>query len=221
MKKEMVFILIFLVSFTLVYGITFTADATEIVNVPNAALATICLVVDDVCTDKEGEILFGNAVVESKSGDLTGLVLIQFGGNIYRSWSDTTVYNEEHELIGLRGKLSQLLPDGSEISNTGATRVYEDVKGSYEEEIPVGEFFIEYNGLVLESSDECSDWENLVEGEPVKGVSTRECTSTRGLMTSGEYMDIELVINHPSGESDFYRLVSIDATTSFEWEVEE
>lgn len=221
MNKILIF-LVALVTVGIVYGVTLTADATESVTVPTAALATICLVDSSTgeCTDKIGEILFGNAVVVSRAtSDSIGLVLIQFGGQLYRATSFSTVYNNETTLVGLQGTLSQVLSDGNEVDTTGEVWVIEDeLKGSREESVPVGTFYIEYEGLELEDSDECGPYSYLDEsGEPVKGVSTRECVSQRGVMTAGEYTNLHFTINAPGGIIDKYKLVEITDTTSFEW----
>lgn len=242
-------LVVLLLTVGIVYGVTLTADATESVTVPTAALGTICLVDPSTgdCTDKTGEIVFGNAIVTNFGGDEIGLVLIQFGGQLYRATSFGPVYEydvsltdgttmtatsrtlddiesenieslESTGLLGLEGKLSQVLPDGSEVSTTGEVRVYEDEKGSNEYPVPVGEFYVEYEGLMLEDSDECGPYSYLDErGEPVKGVSTRECVSQRGVMTAGEYTHLEFTINAPGGIIDKYKLVEITGTTSFEW----
>lgn len=228
-------------------GVTLTADATESVVVPAAAGGTLCLVVPatEECTDKRGEVIFGNAVVRNFNGDETGLVLIQFGGQLYRASSGSLVYEyqvittdgdtrtatsrtisqienienyEATRLLGLQGTLSQILPSGEEIYTTGEVRAYEDEKGKIEEPVPVGEYYVEYAGLVLQNADECGEYNYLDEqGQPVKGISARECVSQRGVMTAGEYTDLELIINAPGGVSSTYTLTEITSTTSFEW----
>ena len=225
-KKALIIPLVLILALSLVYAVPLTADATESVTVPVAALGEVCLVdsATEGCTSTTGEILFGNAVVVSRAtSDSIGLVLIQFGGQLYRAVGFGTVYgNNGTTLLGLQGTLSQVLSDGNEVYTTGEVRVIEDeLKGSREEPVPVGEFYIEYNGLVLEDSDECGPYSYLDEnGEPVKGVSTRECVSQRGVMTAGEYTHLELTINAPGGVSDLYKLTEITGTTSFEWEPE-
>ena len=236
----------------IVYGVTLTADATESVTIPVAALGEVCLADSDTgaCTSTTGEILFGNAVVVNRvAGDSIGLVLIQFGGQLYRAVNVAPVYEynvrlsdgktvtatsrelrkledqiedlEVIRLLGLQGTLSQVLSNGNEVYTTGEVRVIEDVKGPGEEPVPVGEYYIEYEGLVLEDSNECGPYNYLDEsGEPVKGISTRECVSQRGVMTAGEYTHLELTINAPGGISSVYKLTEITGTTSFEWNPE-
>lgn len=251
MKKALI-LLIGILTLGLVYGVSFTADATESVHVPAAALGQVCLLNSETsaCTSTTGEVLFGNAVVRNFNGDETGLVLIQFGGQLYRAASFGTVHDyvvtltdgstatvtpetlpklegqiervEEGGLRGLAGTLSQVLPDGNEVYTTGEVLVMEGgIKGPVEEEIPVGRFYIVYNGLVLEDSDECGPYSYLDEnGEPVKGISTRECTGRRGVMTAGEYNNLELTLNAPGGQSSTYKLIEIAEATSFDWEPE-
>lgn len=252
MNKTLI-ILIGLLTFGMVYGVTLTAEATESVTVPLAALGTICLTDSTTgeCTSTTGEILFGNAVVVNRANrDEIGLVLIQFGGQLYRATGDSPVYEynvhlsngttltatsrelpelegridslEAIRAVGLQGALSQILPDGNEIYTTGEVQIIGDeLKGSREEPIPVGEFYVEYENLVLEDSDECGPYSYLDEsGQPVKGVSTRECVSRRGVMAGGEYTDLELTIHAPGGASNFYKLTEITETTSFEWQPE-
>ncbi len=250
MNKILIVVMMVLLAVGIVYGVTLTAEAVESVTVPTAALGRVCMVdsVTGDCTDTTGEILFGNAVVISRAnGDNIGLVLIQFGGQLYRSVNFGPVYEytatltdgntvtattrslaefegrignlEVVRIIGIQGTLSQVLEDGNEVSTTGEVRVIEDdLKGPREEPIPVGEFYVEYEGLVLEDSDECGPYSYLDEsGQPVKGISTRECVSQRGVMTAGEYTDLELTIHVPGGVSDLYKLTEITDTTSFEW----
>lgn len=251
-KKAIIIPIVLILALSLVYAVTLTADATESVTVPVAALGEVCLVdsATGECTSTTGEILFGNAVVVNRVNDSIGLVLIQFGGQIYRAAGFSLVYEytvtltdgttvtassralselegrienlEVGRILGLQGTLSQVLPDGNEVYTTGEVRVVGDeLKGFREEPVPVGEFYVEYDGLVLEDSDECGPYSYLDEnGEPVKGVSTRECVSQRGVMTAGEYTDLELTIHVPGGVSNLYKLTEITGTTSFEWEPE-
>lgn len=243
------FILTLILTLAMVSAVTFTADATRSVTVPIAAIGTICLVDENGdCTDKTGEILFGDAVVENMGGDLIGLMLIQFGGNVYRATSSSTILAleattkegkvittdtfhregmdeaerwEEGEVIGFAGSLSQLLPDGNEISTTGEVEVYEDFKGRAESPVPVGKYYVEYEGLVLKNSDDCVE----IEGETItkNGVTypKRDCTSVRGVVKDGAYINLELTFNLPGGIGDKYKLVSIESTTNFEWVPEE
>jgi hypothetical protein len=221
MKKLIVLLFAMALLASLVYGITLTADATRSVHVPAAALGRICFVASDTgdCTDKVGEILFGNAVVESMGGDRIGMILIQFGGNIYRSTTTGPVYlyrvtmtdgsvlektdlpesglesYEPIRMVGLRGRLSQVLPDGTEVITTGETRTLSHPgKISVDEDVPVGEYDIRYSGLVLEDTE-----------------------TSRQVMTAGEYEDIQITINAPGGVMDKYKLVEIVSTTSFDW----
>ncbi len=250
--KAILIPIVLALTFSLVYAVTLTADATESVTVPVAALGEVCLIDSTTgdCTSTTGEILFGNAVVVNRVNDSIGLVLIQFGGQIYRAVGFGPVYEytatlndgttvtatsrtlsefegrieslEEARLLGLQGTLSQVLADGNEVYTTGEVRVVGDeLKGYREEPVPVGEFYVEYDGLVLEDSDECGPYSYLDEnGQPVKGISTRECVSRRGVMTAGEYTDLELTIHVPGGVSNLYKLTEITGTTSFEWEPE-
>src|SRR3989338_5028405 len=153
-KKALIIPLVLILALSLVYAVTLTADATESVTVPVAALGEVCLVdsATEGCTSTTGEILFGNAVVVSRAtSDSIGLVLIQFGGQLYRAVGFGTVYNNETTLVGLQGTLSQVLSDGNEVDTTGEVWVIEDeLKGSREESVPVGTFYIEYEGLELE-----------------------------------------------------------------------
>jgi len=221
MKKLIIILFAIALLASIVYGITLTADATRSVSVPAAALGRICFVASDTgeCTDKVGEIVFGNAVVESMGGDRVGMILIQFGGNIYRSTTTGPVYlyrvtmsdgsvlekdtlpesgietYEPIRMVGLRGRLSQVLPDGTEVINTGETRTLSyPGKVSVTEDVPVGEYDIRYTNLVLEDTD-----------------------TSRQIMTSGEYTDIKITINAPGGVMDNYKLMSITSTTSFDW----
>lgn len=234
---------------SLVSAITLTADATRSVTVPLAARGTVCLVSEDgACTDKTGEALFGNAIVENMGGDQFGMILVQFGDNVYRSTTLYTIYlfsvtltdgsvvtatsrnmsalsdlgienYEAISLLGLAGKLSLVLPNGEEVVTTGDTVTYSDEKGSTSEEEPIGEYYIEYSGLVLEDSDTCTPYSYLDEsGEPVKGLSTRECVGVRGVMREGEYKDLRLTFYGTGDAVDHYKLTSITATTSFAWE---
>jgi len=236
-------VIIVLLTFTLVYAVTLTADAAESVIVPKAALGKVCLVDEfNECTTKKGEILFGNAVVRNFNGDEIGLILIQLGGQLYRSNTDGLVFeytvkttenetlvvdgvtlsgmenvesSERGRLLGIKGTLSQVLYDGNEIYTTGEVRVLSD---GTEVPIPVGEFYITYDGLVVESSDVCGEYSYLDKrGNPVKGLSTRECTGKRGVMTAGEYRDLKLYLNQPGGVVDTFKLLSLGSTTSFEW----
>ncbi len=239
-------------TFGIVYAVSFTADAAESVRVPAAALGQVCLLNSETgaCTATTGEVLFGNAVVRNFNGDEIGLVLIQFGGQLYRAVNFGSVHDyvvtltdgstvtvtpetlpklegqiesvEEGGLRGLAGTLSQVLPDGNEVYTTGEVRIMEGgIKGPVEEEVPVGRFYILYNDLVLEDSDECGPYSYLDEnGEPVKGISTRECVGRRGVMTAGEYVNLEFILNAPGGQSSKYKLIGITSTTSFDWEPE-
>lgn len=242
-------ILVLILTLAMVSAVTFTADATRSVAVPIAALGTVCLVDESGgCTDKTGEILFGDAIVENLEGDLTGLMLIQFGGNVYRATSASTIYAlevttkegkvittdtyhregmseaekwEEGEVIGFAGRLSQLLPDGNEIYTTGEADIYGDFKGMVESPVPVGRYYVEYEGLVWENSDDCVE----IEGETItkEGITypKRDCASIRGVVREGTYTNLELTFNLPGGIRDKYELVSIESTTNFEWVPEE
>lgn len=244
MKKHLSSILVLVLLATFVSAVTFTADATRSVTVPMAALGTVCLV-DSAggCTDKTGEILFGNAIVENLDGDLTGLMLIQLGGNVYRATSSGTVralevtledgktimtdtYHREGmdqaeswetgEFIGFRGKLSQLLPDGNEITTTGEVEVYSDVKGTEEIPVPVGKYYVEYDSLVWDDSDDCVETGGTITKDG-QTYPARDCTSVRGVVREGTYTDFELTINLPGGIRDKYKLASIEETTNFDW----
>lgn len=242
--------ILLLASVLAVYAISFTADSARGVAVPVAALATICQVDETTgeCTDRRGEILFGNAIIENFVGDKYGLLLLQFGNEIYVARGGA-VYNqritttdgkivealssvnpedvilegseiqsvERLGLVGIKGTLSSVLRDGSEISTTGDTITIEDVKGTISFDEPLGELFVSYDGLELESYTECEEYTNLVEGVPVKGVSTRECRSATDVMIGGDYRDLEIIFNQLGESRDKYRLVSVDATTHFEW----
>lgn len=226
-KKILLITFIALLTLSLVYAITLTADATESVKVPIAALGTMCLVdpATNECTDKQGEALFGNAVVKNKNnGDEFGMFLVQFGGNFYRATNLARVYEEgTTKLLGMRGELSQLLPDGTEVTTTGEVKTsQEEGKVAQKRPVPVGEFNVVFDGLVLQDSEECGEYNYLDEqGQPVKGKSTRECSRKSGIMVSGEYKELELIFNYPNGKSDKYKLVSIDKTTRFEWKPSE
>lgn len=248
MNKISTSAIIIILVLSLVSAITLTADATRSVTVPLAARGTICFLNEEgACTDKIGEVLFGNAVVENMGGDQIGMVLIQFGSTVYRATSMAPVYLfhvnttdgetvtatslnlSELEgsienyaavsLIGLQGKLSLVLPNGEEVYTTGESITYSDEKGSSTQDEPIGEYYIEYSGLVLEDSDTCSPYSYLDEnGQPVKGLSTRECTGVRGVMRSGEYEGLHLTFYGTGDVVDRYKLTSITATTSFTWE---
>lgn len=220
MNKKFLFLLAFILLLSsIVYAVTLTAEATRSVDVPAAAIAKICQVDESTndCTDRLGEILFGNAVVESMSGDRVGMFLVQFGSDVYRSNTESTVHEygvtttdgkyeetidtssvrgdieniEDLGVVGIRGTLSKVLPDGSEIITTGDTVTLEEegkVSSSYNE--PVGEFIVTYDGLRFEN--------NLVAG--------------------GTYKTLELVFYQSGDGKDVYRMTAIQDTTSFEWE---
>ncbi|MBU2560768.1 MAG: hypothetical protein KKD17_00575 [Nanoarchaeota archaeon] len=221
MKMLMVFVVVVVLAASLVCGVTLTSDATVRVDSPAVALGRICVLdASGSLTDKCGEVLFGNVNVHSVAGDTIGMVLIQFGGNIYRSITtapvqlyrvtlrDGTVTEatsldlpaemesyEPIDMIGLQGKLSVLRPDGTEIYSIGETRTLSHPgKTGAPEDVAPAEFYIKYVGLVLEDTD-----------------------TSRQVMTAGEYEDLVVTVNLPGGVQEKYKVVEVTSTNSFDW----
>jgi len=207
----MIAMLAVVLALAVTYAITLTPDATARVDIPQAALGSICLwdETSGACTDETGEVLFGNANVYNRVGGVSGMILIQLAGRVYRSttmhavflYNVTTTDGENFlttdlsgirnietssrvSLVGFKGKLSAVLPDG-EVYSIGGTRT---VDRSIED-IPPGDFYITYDNLVME----------------------------RDIMIAGEYQDLVVTINLPDGSRRTYHLTDIWRTTSFEW----
>lgn len=210
-KQGLFLFLFFSLLISIAYAVTLTANATKRVYSPSIALGAVCLWDEQTqaCTDKIGEILFGNVNVESTGGDTVGLIMIQVGGNLYRS--TTMRVMELSSLDRLTGNLSLLQPDGTERIDIGKTKTGGDpnfpTKVSIEntrnpitgeqnppEKIPVGEYTIQYDGLKVEDNE-----------------------TSHFVMTGGKYKDLEITFYAPDGHKEKYKLASIERLTDFEW----
>lgn len=185
-KSLLIFsLVVLLISVVAVYSITLTRESTDLVRIPVAIRAEVCLWDESLnsCLGENKEVVFGHAdVYPIRDPPLSETALMElfiFDNMVYRSTTLGVIpyanyYTQEQReqfagdlppeadnIVGVRGDLSRVNPDGTEEQGPTVTREEEGKEGQYTES--AWQYKITYRNLGVEEFGDLNidDYEDM------------------------------------------------------------